>query len=76
MNLHAIKAIYVFEMSRTFRTILQSLVSPVLSTALYFVVFGAAIGSRFAEVEGVSYGTFIVHMNTKLCAKISYIAVS
>ena len=60
MNLHAIKAIYVFEMSRTFRTILQSLVSPVLSTALYFVVFGAAIGSRFAEVEGVSYGTFIV----------------
>ncbi|MCP4316910.1 MAG: ABC transporter permease [Hyphomicrobiales bacterium] len=60
MNLHAIKAIYIFEMSRTFRTILQSLVSPVLSTSLYFVVFGAAIGSRFAEVEGVSYGTFIV----------------
>lgn len=60
MNLHATRAIYVFEMSRTFRTLLQSLVSPVLSTTLYFVVFGAAIGSRFAEVEGVSYGTFIV----------------
>lgn len=60
MNLHAIKAIYVFEMSRTFRTLLQSVVSPVLSTSLYFVVFGAAIGSRFAEIEGISYGTFIV----------------
>ncbi|MEX3009744.1 ABC transporter permease [Hoeflea sp. TYP-13] len=60
MNFHAVKAIYVFEMSRTFRTLLQSVVSPVLSTSLYFVVFGAAIGSRFAEVEGVSYGTFIV----------------
>lgn len=60
MNLHAIRAIYIFEMSRTFRTLLQSVVSPVISTTLYFVVFGAAIGSRFAEVEGVSYGTFIV----------------
>lgn len=60
MNFHAIGAIYLFEMSRTFRTLLQSVVSPVISTALYFVVFGAAIGSRFAEVEGVSYGTFIV----------------
>ncbi|MCY6380153.1 ABC transporter permease [Hoeflea prorocentri] len=60
MNIHAVKAIYMFEMSRTFRTLLQSVVSPVLSTSLYFVVFGAAIGSRFAEVEGVSYGTFIV----------------
>ena len=60
MNFHAIKAIYLFEMSRTFRTLLQSVVSPVISTALYFVVFGAAIGSRFAEIEGVSYGTFIV----------------
>ncbi|WP_419911667.1 ABC transporter permease [Hoeflea sp.] len=60
MNFHAIRAIYLFEMSRTFRTLLQSVVSPVISTALYFVVFGAAIGSRFAEVEGVSYGTFIV----------------
>ena len=60
MNLTAVKAIYVFEMARTFRTLLQSVVSPVLSTSLYFVVFGAAIGSRIDEVEGVSYGAFIV----------------
>lgn len=60
MNLPAIRAIYVFEMSRTFRTIWQSIVSPVLSTSLYFIVFGAAIGSRITEVEGVSYGAFIV----------------
>ena len=60
MNLHAVGAIYWFEMTRTFRTILQSIISPVISTALYFVVFGAAIGSRIAEVEGVSYGAFIV----------------
>ncbi|MEM6463863.1 MAG: ABC transporter permease [Pseudomonadota bacterium] len=60
MNLHAVKAIYVFEMSRTFRTLLQSVVSPVLSTSLYFVVFGAAIGSQFSEIQGVGYGTFIV----------------
>ena len=60
MNLYAIKAIYVFEMSRAFRTLLQSIVSPVLSTALYFVVFGAAIGSRINAVEGVAYGAFIV----------------
>jgi ABC-2 type transport system permease protein len=60
MNLHAIKAIYVFEMSRFFRTLLQSIVSPVVSTSLYFVVFGAAIGSRIDQVEGVSYGAFIV----------------
>ena len=60
MNFQAIKAIYIFEMSRTFRTLLQSIVSPVISTSLYFVVFGAAIGSRIAEVEGVSYGAFIV----------------
>ena len=60
MNLTAIKAIYLFEMSRFFRTLTQSFVSPVLSTALYFVVFGAAIGSRIQEVEGVSYGAFIV----------------
>lgn len=60
MNLHAVKAIYVFEMSRTFRTILQSIVSPVISTSLYFIVFGSAIGSRITEVEGVSYGSFIV----------------
>jgi len=60
MNLAAIRAIYLFEMARTFRTIWQSLVSPVLSTSLYFVVFGTAIGSRIEEVEGVSYGAFIV----------------
>jgi ABC-2 type transport system permease protein len=60
MNLTAIRAIYLFEMARTGRTILQSIVSPVLSTALYFVVFGAAIGSRITEIEGVSYGSFIV----------------
>lgn len=60
MNLTAIKAIYVFEMARFFRTLAQSFVSPVISTALYFVVFGAAIGSRIQEVEGVSYGAFIV----------------
>ncbi|MEL7099203.1 MAG: ABC transporter permease [Pseudomonadota bacterium] len=60
MNLTAIRAIYVFEMTRFFRTMLQSLVSPVISTSLYFVVFGAAIGSRIDQVEGVSYGAFIV----------------
>ena len=60
MNLHAIRAIYRFEMARTFRTITQSIASPVLSTSLYFVVFGAAIGSRMGEVGGVSYGAFII----------------
>ncbi|GGX55714.1 transport permease protein [Tateyamaria omphalii] len=60
MNWAAIRAIYVFEMARFFRTIAQSLISPVLSTSLYFVVFGAAIGSRIDQVEGVSYGAFIV----------------
>ena len=60
MNFQAIRAIYVFEMARFFRTITQSFVSPVLSTSLYFVVFGAAIGSRIDQVEGVSYGAFIV----------------
>ena len=60
MNLHGIRAIYVFEMSRTWRTLLQSIVSPVLSTMLYFVVFGAAIGGRIEEIGGVSYGAFIV----------------
>ena len=60
MNLHAVRAIYLFEMARTWRTLLQSIVSPVVSTSLYFVVFGAAIGSRISQVEGVSYGTFIV----------------
>ena len=60
MNFHAISAIYRFEMARTRRTLFQSIVSPVLSTSLYFVVFGAAIGSRISEVDGVSYGAFIV----------------
>ncbi|WP_297770300.1 ABC transporter permease [uncultured Roseovarius sp.] len=60
MNLHAIWAIYVYEMKRFFRTIMESLLSPVISTTLYFVVFGAAIGSRIEQVEGVSYGAFIV----------------
>ncbi|MCP4185025.1 MAG: ABC transporter permease [Hyphomicrobiales bacterium] len=60
MNFQAIKAIYTYEMMRTFRTLLQSVVSPVISTSLYFVVFGAAIGSRIQEVDGVNYGSFIV----------------
>jgi ABC-2 type transport system permease protein len=60
VNVHAVRAIYMFEMSRTFRTILQSIVSPVISTSLYFVVFGAAIGARITEIEGVPYGAFIV----------------
>ena len=60
MNWQAIKAIYIFEMSRTFRTLAQSIVSPVLSTVLYFVVFGAAIGGRIQSVEGIAYGAFIV----------------
>lgn len=60
MNWTAIAAIYRFEMARFFRTLLQSFLSPVLSTSLYFVVFGAAIGSRIDQVEGVSYGAFIV----------------
>lgn len=60
MNWRAIWAIYYFEMARTFRTLLQSIVSPVISTSLYFVVFGAAIGARITEIEGVEYGAFIV----------------
>ena len=60
MNFHAIWAIYAFEMARTGRTLMQSIISPVISTVLYFVVFGAAIGSRITEVDGVSYGAFIV----------------
>jgi ABC-2 type transport system permease protein len=60
MNVHAIRAIYIFEMSRTRRTLLQSVVSPVLSTSLYFVVFGAAIGAHMSQIGGVSYGAFIV----------------
>jgi ABC-2 type transport system permease protein len=60
MNLHAIKAIFVFEMTRTRRTLMQSIASPVLSTTLYFVVFGSAIGSRMQAIDGVSYAAFIV----------------
>ena len=60
MNVLAVRAIYLFEMARTWRTLLQSIVSPVLSTSLYFVVFGAAIGSRITAVDGVAYGAFIV----------------
>jgi len=60
MNLRAIRAIYRFEMARTGRTLMQSIISPVISTSLYFVVFGAAIGSRVSEIDGVSYGAFIV----------------
>src|SRR5690606_8386838 len=60
MNVHAIRAIYVFELARTWRTLMQSIASPVISTSLYFIVFGSAIGSRMAEIEGVSYGAFIV----------------
>ena len=60
MNPHAIRAIYRFEMARTFRTVTQSIASPVISTSLYFVVFGSAIGSRMGVVEGVRYGAFII----------------
>src|SRR5688572_6198873 len=60
MNLYAVRAIYLYEMARTGRTLMQSILSPVLSTSLYFVVFGAAIGSRIPEIEGVTYGSFLV----------------
>jgi ABC-2 type transport system permease protein len=60
MNFRAVKAIYRYEMARMFRTVVQSIVAPVLSTSLYFVIFGAAIGSRITEIDGVSYGSFIV----------------
>ncbi len=60
MNLHAMRAIYVFEMTRTWRTLLQSIVAPVISTVLYFVVFGAAIGHSIDEIDGIGYGAFIV----------------
>ena len=60
MNIYAIRAIYRFEMSRTWRTLMQSIASPVLSTSLYFVVFGAAIGSRVGEIDGISYAAFII----------------
>ncbi|MGO4388794.1 ABC transporter permease [Microvirga sp. 2YAF29] len=60
MNIYGIKAIYLFEMARTWRTLMQSIASPVISTSLYFIVFGSAIGSRMASIDGVSYGAFIV----------------
>lgn len=60
MNLYAIRAIYHFELARTWRTLLQSIASPVISTSLYFIVFGAAIGSRMAKIDGITYGAFIV----------------
>ena len=60
MNFYAIKAIYIYEMSRFFRTIIGSLISPIISTTLYFIVFGSAIGSRITDIDGVTYGAFIV----------------
>ncbi|RFC31667.1 MAG: ABC-2 type transport system permease protein [Candidatus Nitrotoga sp. SPKER] len=60
MNIYAIRAIYLFELERTWRTLMQSIASPVISTSLYFVVFGSAIGSRMTEINGISYGAFIV----------------
>ena len=60
MNFYAVKAIYLFELARTWRTLMQSIASPVLSTSLYFIVFGSAIGSRMVEIDGISYGAFIV----------------
>ena len=60
MNLYAVRAIYTFEMARTRRTLMQSIISPVISTSLYFVVFGAAIGGRIQQIDGISYGAFIV----------------
>ena len=60
MNVHAIRAIYKFEMARTGRTLVQSILAPVISTSLYFVVFGSAIGARMSEIDGISYGAFII----------------
>lgn len=60
MNIHSVRAIYFFEMKRFFRTLFQSIASPVISTALYFIVFGSAVGERMGEIDGVSYGAFIV----------------
>jgi ABC-2 type transport system permease protein len=60
MNVYGILAIYKFEMGRTFRTLMQSIASPVISTSLYFVVFGSAIGSRMIEINGISYAAFII----------------
>ena len=60
MNYYAIRAIYMFEMSRTWRTLMQSIASPIITTSLYFIVFGAAIGSRMGEIDGISYASFII----------------
>jgi ABC-2 type transport system permease protein len=60
MNIHAVRAIYMFEMARTFRTLMQSILAPVISTSLYFIVFGSAIGGRMTDVEGVRYSAFII----------------
>ena len=60
MNIYGIKAIYIFEMSRFFRTLFQSIASPVISTSLYFIVFGSAVASRMGNIDGISYGAFIV----------------
>jgi len=60
MNFHAVRSIYIFELARTWRTLMQSIASPILSTSLYFIVFGAAIGSKVGDIEGVTYGAFIV----------------
>ena len=60
MNIHGIRAIYRFEMARTFRTLAQSIIAPVLTTSLYFIVFGKAIGSRMGDIDSVSYGAFII----------------
>src|SRR5882757_4337570 len=60
MNFRAVQSIYKFEMARAWRTVAQSIIAPVISTSLYFVVFGAAIGGRISQIEGVSYGAFIV----------------
>ncbi len=60
MNFYSIRAIYLFEMARTGRTVMQSIISPVLSTSLYFIVFGTAIGTRMGEIDGISYGAFII----------------
>ena len=60
LNLYAIRAIYIFEISRTLRTLMQSIASPVLSTSLYFIVFGSAIGNRMGAIDGINYGAYII----------------
>src|SRR5450432_1980733 len=74
INIHAMRAIYQFELSRWFRTLTQSLLSPVISTSLYFVVFGSAIGSRMTAIDGVSYAAFIVPGLTMLSLLIESVA--